>query len=38
MDAIDSVLVLTRVTCVVSSLYDSFLHVKLDVEPSLAMM
>ena len=37
-DKIDSVTLLTCVSCVVSSLYDRLLHVKLDSMPSLAMM
>ena len=35
---IDSVTLLTCVSCVVLSLYDRLLHVKLDGKPSLAMM
>ena len=38
MGGTDGVPLLTCVTCVVSFLYDSLLHVKLDVKPSLAMM
>ena len=38
VDGIDSMTFLKCMSCVVSSLYDRLLHVKLDSMPSLAMM